>query len=179
MTNSLKSSGFDIRMPDDDALFGNADGLIVEDMPANERPGPLRMAIDWLGENYESECASRKNAYTDGKWHEIAVFSEKGGMEPGSNGELCIVSFRDALNLAGPPVRYAVIYYDNKSAGSGRPEEVDIDIVVCDYGGVHFNHSKRMYLGQAGDHLQLLGFSSRYCKSMMDRIPLYFGLRGL
>lgn len=82
--------------------------------------------------------------------------------------------------MVGPPVRYAIVYYDNKSSEKGRPEEVDIDVVVWGYGRVGFNHSKRLSLRHGEkNHLKLIGLSSRYYQSIMDKMPLYFGLRGL
>ncbi len=179
MVSHIMDHQIEAGLPDDCALFGGAEGLSVKDMPAEQRPQSMRRVIDRTGEGYRHDFWTGGVQPDGGRWKEEPVSLRGDEWKVGSRGDVCLVSSTDLAGLSGD-VRYALIFYDNKSPGNGRGEEIDIGVVVYGRGAVRFNRSMRLSLpGGYDDHMRLLSMSSRFCDSIKKRMPLYFGAKGL
>jgi hypothetical protein len=178
MVSHIMDHQIEAGLPDDRALFGEAEGLAVRDIPADQRPQYMRHVIDRAGQEYRHDFWTGGVQPDGGKWKEEPVSMNGDEWKAGSSGDVCIVSSTDLPGLSGD-VRYALIFYDNKSPGNGNDEEIDIGVIVYGHGAVRFNRSMRLSLPDGYDHMRLLSASSRFCDSIKTRMPLYFGAKGL
>lgn len=199
----------EVTLPDaDGALFGNPREycLEIERLPPEERPEPLRRALDEIEASYSSgsgDAVPVINRSSDGTVTRTSRNPEEGGWSclmrvAGKPGRLesgheyvrepdtrnaCIVMWRDMGDRGesqGETIRYALAFFNNRSAGGG--EEIDLDIAVLSPDGpgksgcrIVFNESKRLLKKPENGGSGLAAEAMRLSRHAMGEMPRYFG----